>query len=178
MSQQKVSNIADRLIQMLKQYFSISVTIGISSEFEGLTETGKAFLECIEVVESGMIDGLDQYAFYSDYLGKQMQHNNRLITKAKNFINEHIKEDIKLNELAEVLGLSQGYISTLFKKVTGQNFVDYVTMLKINYAKSLLKESNLKIYEVSDMLGYENAYYFSRVFKKITGITPSEYLAK
>ncbi|MCX7708356.1 MAG: response regulator [Clostridia bacterium] len=106
------------------------------------------------------------------------QHGDRIIARAKRYINEHFQDEISLNDIAEELKLSPGYFSSMFKQGTGQNFVDYVTEVKINNAKRLLTESNLKIYEVSNVLGYENPYYFSRVFKKVTGMTPSEYVLK
>ena len=63
----------------------------------------------------------------------------------------------------------------LFKKSVGVNFVDYLTELRINAAKDLLKDPFLTMSEVASMVGYESANYFTRVFKKNTGITPTEY---
>ena len=106
------------------------------------------------------------------------QKNHRLITKAKKYIMEHYLREIGLNEVASELNISPGYFSTIFKQYTGTCFTDYVTEIKIDQAKKLLRESEHKIYEISEMLGYQNAYYFSKVFKKVTGMTPSEFSGK
>lgn len=106
------------------------------------------------------------------------QKNHRLITKAKKYILEHYMKEISLNKVAAVTGISPGYLSTIFRQYTGICFTDYVTEIKIEQAKKLLQESEYKIYEIAGMLGYQNAYYFSKVFKKITGMTPSEFSRK
>jgi two-component system response regulator YesN len=106
------------------------------------------------------------------------QKNHRLITKAKKYISEHYCEEIGLNDLATAINISPGYLSTIFKQYTGICFTDYLTNYKIEEAKKMLRNSDLKIYEISELLGYQNAYYFSKVFKKVTGMTPSEFLAK
>jgi two-component system response regulator YesN len=106
------------------------------------------------------------------------QKNHRLIARAKKYILDHYAGEISLNEVAAAINISSGYLSTIFRQETGICFTDYVTEIKIGQAKKLLRESEYKVYEISEMLGYQNAYYFSKVFKKITGMTPSEYSGK
>jgi two-component system response regulator YesN len=106
------------------------------------------------------------------------QKNHHLITKAKKYIAEHYREEISLNDLAAVVNISPGYLSTIFKQDTGICFTDYLTEFKIGEAKKMLRESEYKIYEIAELLGYQNAYYFSKVFKKVTGMTPSDFLGK
>ena len=98
-----------------------------------------------------------------------------IIVKAKRYIKKKYAEDISLNTVAEYLNLSAGYLSILFKKETGQNFIDYLIQLRMEKAKELLRTTELKIYEVSKMVGYENIYYFSRIFSKMVGVSPKQY---
>lgn len=91
------------------------------------------------------------------------------------YIREHYREKITLNQMSSMLNISQGYLSSTFKKNTGKNFTDYVTEVKIEKAKELIETYQYMMYEVSDMLGFDTQYYFSAVFKKITGYTPKEY---
>lgn len=113
------------------------------------------------------------------YLTRNEDHrNHRLVAKAKKYIMEHYAGDLNLNEIANALSISPGYFSTIFKQYTGVGFTDYVTEIKIEQAKKLLRETDYKIYEISNMLNYQNAYYFSKVFKKVTGMTPSEFSGK
>jgi two-component system response regulator YesN len=107
-----------------------------------------------------------------------VQKNHRLIARAKRYILDHYAGEISLNEVAAAINISPGYLSTIFRQETGICFTDYVTEIKIGQAKKLLRESEYKVYEISAMLGYQNAYYFSKVFKKVTGMTPSEYSGK
>lgn len=104
--------------------------------------------------------------------------NRRLVAKAKKYILEHYMERISLEQVASAISISPGYLSTIFRQSAGICFTDYVTGVKIDQAKRLLRETDYKVYEVSEVLGYQNAYYFSRVFKKIVGMTPSEYSGK
>jgi two-component system response regulator YesN len=111
-------------------------------------------------------------------MSKDNNCNNKIISQAKRYIIENLSKQISLQEAANILNMSSGYLSTIFKQTTGVSFIDYVTEARIDEAKRLLKESNLKIYQIAQMTGYENAYYFSKVFKKITGMTPKEFIMK
>lgn len=81
-----------------------------------------------------------------------------------------------LQNTAAVFSISSNYLSQLFKKHTEIGFNEYIAQRKIEEAKKLLKQGDLKIYEIADRLGFENAFYFSRVFKKVAGVSPSEFL--
>ena len=78
--------------------------------------------------------------------------------------------------MALLFGFSQNYLSSMFSRYSGSSFVEYITEMKVAAAKELLAQGDLKIYEVADRLGFENSFYFSKVFKKVEGISPSQYL--
>ena len=80
-----------------------------------------------------------------------------------------------LNEISEKVKLTPSYTSSLFKEEMGITITDYITDLRIEKAKILLKDSNLKVSELAKKVGYEEQRYFSQVFKKRTGITPKEF---
>ena len=102
-------------------------------------------------------------------------YKNRTISSVKKYINEHVEEKITLNQVADIFSISPNYLSILFSKYNDMGFVDYINHAKIERAKLLLSEGTMKVYEISDKLGYESAFYFSRVFKKIEGVSPREY---
>ena len=87
-----------------------------------------------------------------------------------------VNEKITLNQLSDVFNISPNYLSILFSKYNDMGFIDYVNHAKIECAKEMLDEGTLKIYEISDKLGYESAFYFSRVFKKVEGVSPRDYI--
>jgi two-component system response regulator YesN len=101
--------------------------------------------------------------------------NNALIKKACEYVLEHIEEEITLSTIANYLNISKNYFCSLFKQEIGYNFLEYVTKVKMEWAKRLLKDSGFKTYEVSEMLGYRESSYFSRLFRKYTGYSPAEY---
>lgn len=107
---------------------------------------------------------------------KRKTYKDHVISDVQKYINGHIEDRLTLNDVAAVFGLSSNYLSALFKKSCGIGFTEYITQKKISRAKSLLLEQDLKIYEVADRLGFESAFYFSKVFKKVEGISPREYI--
>lgn len=98
-----------------------------------------------------------------------------LVTRAKKHISENCIGPVNLKNVADHLNISAGYLSGLFPRYTGMNFTEYVNKVKIEKAQQLIRQGSHKIYEISYMLGYDNACYFSKVFKKVAGCTPTEY---
>jgi two-component system response regulator YesN len=71
--------------------------------------------------------------------------------------------------------MNPSYLSYLFKETTGQNYIDFLIACRVQEAQKLLKDVQLKIYQVGEMVGYENPIYFAYIFKKVTGKTPVEF---
>jgi len=94
-----------------------------------------------------------------------------LVQAVSSYIIENAEGKITLGTIAEMFYVNKTYVSHIFKLETGVSFVDYVSTVKIQRAKRLLLESNIKVYELAHRLGYEDVEYFSRVFKKITGMS-------
>ncbi len=109
---------------------------------------------------------------------RRKDHKNRIVSDVKKYINEHTHDKLSLNEIAAIFGISPSYLSQLFGKYNDTGFNEYINICKIEEAKRLLRTENHKVYEVADMLNFGSEFYFSKVFKKIQGITPSEYIAK
>lgn len=100
---------------------------------------------------------------------------NYLVEHAKEYIREHLDERIVLQDIADTFNVSPNYLSQLFKKFENIGISEYISNLKIQKSQELLKDGNLKIYEIADQLGFESAFYFSKVFKKVTGISPKDF---
>jgi two-component system response regulator YesN len=103
---------------------------------------------------------------------------NSVINRAIEYMQNHCGEDITLLDVAEHVSFNHQYFSRLFKEETGVQFIEYMKKLKIEKAKELLKNSNKKVYEICDELGYQSVQYFSTLFKSVTGMTPHEYKTK
>lgn len=101
-----------------------------------------------------------------------------IIERAQEYVIQNIDKRILLQDVADHINISPSYLSALFKKQYNQNFIDYVNMEKMKKACQLILEGKYRIYEISYMLGFENAYYFTKVFKRHIGLTPTEYQYK
>ncbi len=99
-----------------------------------------------------------------------------IIRKAQSYLECNYSNDgLSLDVLAEYLYLSPAYFSKLFKKETGKTYMEYLTRLRIQKAKELLKKTNIRINDIGSAVGYSNSQYFITLFKKLTGKTPSDY---
>ena len=99
-----------------------------------------------------------------------------VIKKAQEYIYKHYSQsDLSLTSISEHLYLNATYLSKLYKKETGETYVDFLTRTRMEEAKRLLRQSNLKISEVGTKVGYPNAQYFCTIFKRILDISPAEY---
>ena len=111
----------------------------------------------------------------------QRQENSapsKIILSAIGYIDEHYHENINLSDVAGKIFISKNYLCDLFKKELNVTFIDYVTNLRIEKAKQLLSQSDMKMYEISEAVGYNDYAYFSQIFKRHTGVTLSEYRKK
>ena len=93
-----------------------------------------------------------------------------------NYLKEHYTEsEMSLTYLSQVFGLSQSYISRLFKRETGEKLLDYLHLLRLNRAKELLTETELSVQEICKAVGYTTTWTMNRVFKSYEGVTPGSY---
>ncbi len=100
---------------------------------------------------------------------------NLLVGEVTRYIEEHYKEDIALQNIAGLMGYSDVYFCKLFKQNFGKNFITFLNEFRIDRAKELLADPKINIKDVSVEAGYRDANYFTRVFKRMVGMTPSEY---
>ncbi|MEG0616884.1 MAG: helix-turn-helix domain-containing protein [Oscillospiraceae bacterium] len=119
-----------------------------------LRELSSQIIKCLEQVTSAKSD---------------------IVEKAKQYVHENADKRIMLQDVANYVNISPSYLSALFKKEYKANFIDYINQTKMERACELIREGKYRIYEISYMLSFENAYYFTKVFKRHTGLTPTEY---
>lgn len=124
---------------------------------------------------------LDVFSTYfqtlDDYISNKKSISKE-ISDVIQYIDENYKRELTLLELAQIVQVSPNYLSSLFKKETGTNFADYLLQYRIDRAKELLLSTFCKTYEVAELTGFSNQSYFSRAFKKLTGIGPKEFRRK
>ncbi|CAM4239843.1 response regulator [Paenibacillus typhae] len=99
----------------------------------------------------------------------------KAVEVALHYIREHYAEDLSLERMASVVFLNPAYFSQLFKQKTGQGYKEYVTSLRLEQAKLLLLNPKLKLAEIAERVGYQDMKHFTQMFRKRTGLTPTEY---
>jgi two-component system response regulator YesN len=103
------------------------------------------------------------------------------VGRAKEYILENYGKDISLDDVSRVVDISPYYFSKVFKEETGENFIEFLTGIRIERAKELLRNPHgisMSMKEISAEVGYPDPNYFSRIFKKTVGVTPTEYREK
>lgn len=161
----------------------ISKLVSLVLEFNGnvkevygekITSLTLFHFDTIEDIRLGMQDLLtDTVHFIS---AKRKAFNKNFIEKAKEFIHQnYTMEGLNLNTIADSVHVSPGYLSQLFKQVVGESCIEYLCKVRMNQAKKLLKETNLKAYEIAYKVGFNDSHYFSTCFKKYVGVPPTHY---
>lgn len=118
-----------------------------------------------------------------NYIGIEEKHSgkadaeqmNRTVKLAQEYMEEHYMENVSLTSLAKRLGISGSYLSTLFNQNLKCGFVDYLNKIRVEHACCYLEQNYFKTYEIAYKVGFKDEKYFSRVFKKITGMCPKDY---
>lgn len=95
--------------------------------------------------------------------------------EAKAYIDNHLSVEISLKEVADMVGITPTYFSSLFKKVSGETFVSYRIHKRMEKARELLSIPHMRTVDVAAEVGYEDYPHFTKTFKKISGVSPSEY---
>lgn len=106
---------------------------------------------------------------------KKLDRNEQLVQKIKTYIRDHISESLTLTTISRIVNYNEAYISRLFKQINGMGISEYISLERINKAKDLLVTTSDSMQNIAAATGFDTAQYFSLVFKKTTGVSPSEY---
>jgi len=151
------------------------------AEIGGDTESFSSFayiqqlstLNSIEEIKNWLLSLIEESLEQNDKNKHAL--NSQVVNMAIKYLKENFRSDISLEEISHYVHLSPYYFSRIFKKETGLNFVEYLTKLRIDEAKRMLRESEETIVNIAGIVGYNEPNYFSRVFRKLEGITPKQY---
>ncbi|MCU6711922.1 response regulator [Paenibacillus sp. J5C_2022] len=102
-------------------------------------------------------------------------NRNVYVARAKQYIADHYFEQIRLKDVSERLYVNANYFSSVFKRETGKNFIDYLNEVRINESKKLLLHTDHKVFEISLLVGFGNFSYYNKMFKRLCGVTPQTY---
>lgn len=162
------------LLHILRTYcVQIGAPLG-ESEYIGCFER----IEAADTLEAKTALVLAEAEANRQSRAHQYQGSHPEIRAAVEYMETNYKKDLSLPEIAAFTGLSDNYLSNLFKKETGEGITSYLNRIRIRHAEELLRDPGIRVYEVAEAVGYKNASYFTTIFKKVTGQSVSEYRRK
>lgn len=190
----ELHQIFDELSSLFRQYKpgktqAVSACINIYSFFHDLFQEESADTEDFPYISDiteqlAQLGSLEDILLWLDSFCEKMcgllterkeNRSDKLVYLAKRYINEHYTEKLTLSDIADHLRISSGHLSTTFSRYMNLTISDYIAQVKIEHAKELIDSGQYLIYEIAGQLGFDNAYYFSKVFKKVTGMSPRDY---
>lgn len=118
---------------------------------------------------------IDQMFGKEKRLSNTAENVNHIVNSAIEYMNEHYNDNINLTDVADKVGITSGYLSTLFSQNIESGFVDYLNEIRVENACKYLQQYQLKTYEIAFKVGFRDEKYFSKVFKKVKGMAPSEF---
>ena len=166
-----------------RKVYELTQQWGIENSEEELKEAFFATRVLNQKEHEAVVKLLEIFATHLSEISNQIvvQQANAeppMITRAKEFIKQNHAEDLSLAQVAKAVNTSSFYFCKMFKKGTGLNFTEYVSRVRIENAKNLLLNPNLRISEIAYQVGFQSLTHFNRVFKKIVGESPTEYRGK
>lgn len=157
-AKQNIYDFCSNTLYLLKQDISYQELL----EYQSLQELKQFMKDAIGGLKEQTKDGEDRK--YS-----------RPIAESLKLIEERYNENLSLDEISHAISVSKNYFCYLFKREVGMSLWNYLTTVRLRYAKKLLEETDLKAYEIAFLVGYDNPSYFSKVFKRQEQMTPNEY---
>ncbi|OPJ61553.1 response regulator transcription factor [Clostridium oryzae] len=189
-----IKNKLRTLKKLIKEYYSFETVAALSGKGSGREELHRKMKEAIAALDEKLLNftidnkniDIDKMRsidyrdceYRKDEGSSEKRSTSLIIRNAVEYISDNYTNPISLNDVAEHTYVSSYYLSRMFTKELGKNFVDYLNEVRIEKAKEYLKEDYHKTYEVADMVGIKDPHYFSKLFKKYTGLTPSEFKDK
>jgi AraC family transcriptional regulator, transcriptional activator for feuABC-ybbA operon len=159
-------------VQVLKDYYQVN------NIFKKLVEIWIAKLPGYEFISKTLLQELLFEIFENIKKNSHNYSNSLKVEKIIEYMHHNIDNKITLSDLSEQVELSSAYLSRVFKETTGYTVIEFFNKIKVDKAKELIIEGDKKVKEVAKILGFTDEFYFSRMFKKIEGISPLEFYYK
>ena len=163
----------ERASQILYNYFTVRLLWAVGRPTNALLGLARRCRENAHLQPLLTEENSIQFVEVSD--GDATAGKMQVVAQVQEYIRNHLSEKLTLADVAAVFNFSPNYLSQLFGKYGDSGFVEYITETRIAAAKEMLERGDKKVYEIAEELGFESSFYFSKVFKKVTGLSPREY---
>ena len=164
---------------LLKPYDETELFLSIDSAMHYVDQVKAGQLQPLPQLETqaaaGESSGLETSSEGETGLAQEESGEDKIVSRMRHYVEEHYMEDISVLDIASAFGYSEAYFCKLFKQNFGKNFVTYLTEYRVELAKKALADLSCNVKEVGQRDAYADSNYFTKVFRRITGMSPSEY---
>ena len=175
-SKTSLLDLLEEICRECQVMLGVTVTMGVGHSCTDLTESPASFQSAREALRYRLSDQEGQVIYINDLHWERDNSVVTAVSDAKAFIHEHFHDpDLSVDTICRNLHVSPNYFSTIFKKETGQTYIAYLTSLRLEKAVELLEHTDDKTYVIAEKIGYPDQNYFSYVFKKKYGVSPTKY---
>jgi len=174
---QTILPVCKEILEMVDNFMNFEISIGISGMHENCSDMPKAYGEASKALSDKFCNG-NRIFIYEDnpvQLENSKKQDNYIISKVIDYMTGNYNSTINLRSIAGHVHVNASYLSRLFHKKTGETITQSLTRLRLEKAKELLNNPEVKSHEAAIMVGFEDPSYFSQAFKKYTGLSPKEY---
>jgi two-component system response regulator YesN len=166
-----------KTIGILHDYFNVSIRMAAGKPVNDPLNLHESYASaCDALAETDCVGARENPLRFFEKCLQRQNYQSHLVSNVEKYIRENLNKRLSLPDVAAKFNVSPNYLSQLFTRYAGMNFLECVTAVKIAAAKTMLLKGEGAVYEIADKLGYEDAFYFSKVFKKVEGISPREFL--
>lgn len=162
--------------QILYNYFSSQIYWAVGRPVKDIMQISQSHHDAFAALQ--LLRPEAPVVFYHERPDTPLDHRAQVVGQVQRYIRDHLAERLTLNDVAAVFNFSPNYLSQLFAQNSESGFVEFVTATRISAAKELMASTDMKIYEISNLVGFDSAFYFSKVFKKLEGVSPRDYIQR
>ncbi len=162
----------NRTMGAVYSYFNIILKAAVGNIINNPRNLSESYISAVHFFNDVSDD--NPIIFFEE--ASSERYHKMIISKVQKYILDNLHMRLTLNSIAAKFNFSANYLSQLFAKYSGEGFVEFISAARINEAKKMLARGEGHIYDIAQKLGFDNAFYFSKVFKKYEGVSPREYL--
>jgi two-component system, response regulator YesN len=170
--QDNITSLLSNCISDITSFLGLNAFISVGSIEKGYRNVPESYHIAKKIFDNTQTN--DSYSLIKHENSEDIKVSS-IIRKAIEYVNENYAKDINLSTIAYAFDINSFYLGQQFKKELGESFTNYINKIRIEKAKELLLSSTLKTVDIAKKVGYSNTNYFSTIFKKTTGFTPSEF---
>ena len=171
--EEQLTVVLEKAGEVLQNYFGTPIWWAVGKPVSDILEVCESHRTAFSILS--LLSERNTIAFCKP---QSQDYHIQQVVQVQEYIRQNLSERLSLNDVAAVFNFNSNYLSQLFAQWGESGFVEFVTATRVNAAKDLMAGTDLKIYEISEKVGFESPFYFSKVFKKVEGVTPRAYMQR